>query len=788
MTVRRIFQSLIVTTVVAAGFFVANSVQPKSENSSDAGLIKSSRQRLNKVVLSNALPAEFAPVVAAETGGSKVRTKRLDPVKPKTQPVSEIAPRTGQQNPNDLPLDQKFTKTIRPFLEAYCLDCHTGDDAESDFDLDKFESPEDIEKDLEAWSHVLARIERGDMPPADCDQPSKPAKKFIQEWILDSIDASKSNSPSLGRIRRLNRVEYENTVRDLFRLSRNCFSNPARIIQTTDYFKPATKKMPRYAFAVSYFYNSHRRHSDLAGVSTLPVDPPVEHGFSNDQEALSLSPLLMENYFEVATALLNSEEFDLISGIWDSMFLCDEDASVESQLEQANQQLTNFLPRAFRRPVSKTELNRYVNLFKTELAESNSYTESMKTTVSAILVSPNFLFRREFQTPKETDAGAMDQNFANASRLSYFLWGSMPDDILFQAAREKRLVSPSDLSLQVDRMMDDKRIKSLATDFGMQWLKMKKVASVLPDGNKFPKYFENRLLPPISISMMIEQLLLFETIMVENRSVVDFVNADFGYLNRHLMNWYQIDPKKALGYTPKIEEFEDFFRVKWPNKHFGGITSGAMLISTSTTTRTSPVYRGAWVLDVLFNSPPPPAPPNIPQLQEPGTEKKVFINVREKLEAHREDSACAACHDLIDPMGFAFEKYDAIGRWRKAYETGDPIDPTGTYGGFDFNGVAMFKVAVTRDQTRFVRAFIEHTMKYALGRKLHYSDQPEIRRLTQKVLSQESRFRSVIKAVVMSEMFRQELKPASVNNVGRARVDAASQPNSKSKREKSSRR
>ena len=438
------------------------------------------------------------------------------------------------------------------------------------------------------------------------------------------------------------------------------------------------------------------------------------------------------------------------------MFTCQESATSPEQIKQASEQVAIFLPRAFRRPVSQAELARYDKLFKSELSETKSYTESMKTTVSAILVSPHFLFRREFQAAQDTDADGMEQNFANASRLSYFLWGSMPDDILFQAAREKRLIKDSDLTRQVDRMMDDKRIKSLSTDFGMQWLKMKKVASVLPDGRKFPDYYR-RLVPPPAISMMIEQMLLFETIMVENRSVVEFVTADFGYVNRQLMDWYQLDPKKALGYSPKLEEFEDFFRVKWRNLHQGGIMSGAMLISTSTTTRTSPVYRGAWVLDVLFNSPPPPAPPDIPELQEAGTEKKVFINVRKKLEEHRANAACATCHDLIDPMGFAFEKYDAVGRWRKTYETGDLIEPTGTYNGFDYNGVAMFKVAVTRDKTRFVSAFIEHTMKYALGRQLHYSDQPEIRRMTENVLRKDARFRAVIKEVVLSEMFRQPL-------------------------------
>lgn len=659
------------------------------------------------------------------------------------------------------PVDDQFKTQARPFIKKYCFECHSGEDSEGELDLAKFSTQADVDKELETWSQVLEQIEDQNMPPDGAKQPNKREIDRIKNWVLASLEspAAKKTQP-LGKLRRLNRVEYENTIRELFRLTRNCFSNPTRILQTTDYFQPATGQMPRYVLGVSYFYNSHRRHSDLPGVTSLPVDLPVEHGFSNDQEALSLSPLLMETYLEISSSMLNNPEFAQISDIWDSMFTADGAATHAQKMEQGHEQIELFLPRAFRRKVTQEEISRYQNLFDIELVDSGSYTDAMKTTVSALLVSPNFLYRQEFIPTADASRSARDQeldeNYAMANRLSYFLWASMPDDQLFQAARERRLTKPQYLERQVDRMMDDPKIKSLATDFGMQWLKVSKIASALPDKTRFPEYYKSiATMPPPALSMMIEQLLFFEAVMVENRSIQEFIASDFGYLNRQLMDWYLINPKTALGYTPALENFEDFFRVKWPNGHRGGVmSSGAMLISTSTTTRTSPVFRGAWILDVIFNSPPPPAPGNVPPLEPAEASGLVKLNVRDKLAQHRENPACASCHDRIDPMGFAFEMFDAVGRWRGKYDTGDKIDSTGEINGDAFEGSARFKNVILRDKSRFVRAFTEHTIKYALGRQLHFSDEPEIRRMTEEVIKQNCRFRSVIKQVVLSKMFR----------------------------------
>lgn len=662
----------------------------------------------------------------------------------------------------------EFASIGRPFLENYCLDCHDGVEGDGGIDLSLFHTSLDVEKSLILWGNVLRQIESGRMPPEGNPRPSVEEVSGLSSWLMNSMANMSHLEQRREQMRRLNRAEYENTIRDLFRLPRSCFNNNSKIIQTNDYYQPVTGIMPRHVLAVSCFWNSRERYSDLPGVSTLPVDPPVEHGFSNDQSSLSLSPLLMESYLEISKSLLNSSEFATLSNLWQSLFAEKNAASKDVSMQRAEEQLELFLPRAFRRAISEDELNVYLTLFQSEFDESNSYTTSMITTVSAVLISPNFLFRSEFTPvikvidfdPLKKRVSELKSNLKMANRLSYFLWGSMPDDELFQAAREGRLSTENQLRFQVDRMLDDPKSKSLATEFGMQWLKVQEVASVLPDKSLYPEYYaKSNQRPPPAISMMIEQLLFFESVMVENRRITEFIASDYAYLNRQLMDWYSVDPEEVLGYSPPVNRFEDFFRIKWPNGHRGGVlSSGAMLISTSTTTRTSPVYRGAWILDVIFNSPPPPAPADVPPLDATLGDQSADFSVREKLAIHRENEACATCHNVIDPPGFAFEMFDAVGKWRSTYANGKKVDSSGEIRGDEFVGSERFKNVVLRDKSRFVRAFVEHTMKYALGRQLEFADQPEIRRIAEAVGEQDFRFRAVITEVVLSGLFRKHFE------------------------------
>lgn len=249
--------------------------------------------------------------------------------------------------------------------------------------------------------------------------------------------------------------------------------------------------------------------------------------------------------------------------------------------------------------------------------------------------------------------------------------------------------------------------------------------------------------------MAIEQMLLFETIMVENRSVLEFIDTDIGYVNRLLADWYGLDTVKLIGYTPDINDLEDFFRITWPDRKRGGIISaGATLVSTSVTDRTSPVYRGAWLLDVVLNRPPPPPPADAPPLQGTPDAKKP-VNIRERLEVHRRNPNCASCHDKIDPPGFALEQFDTVGQWRSTYRDGVAVDSTGYWSGRPIDGVIELKQAILSDRTTFARAFIEHLLEYSLGRSLDARDGEMIEYLTGTTGRQDFRFGSIVEEVAL---------------------------------------
>ena len=309
-----------------------------------------------------------------------------------------------------------------------------------------------------------------------------------------------------------------------------------------------------------------------------------------------------------------------------------------------------------------------------------------------MLVSTHFLFRTDLVPNADADESL--QNYALAARLSYFIWASMPDDELLQAAKENQLSDRRLVEKQVSRMLLDPKAKSLATDFGMQWLKVRKVGTAAPEKKMFGDFYR-RINAPIWTSMQIEQLLLFETIMIENRNILDFIDADFAYLNNDLMRWYSHSSFEPIGFTPDHDNYDDFFRVKLTSRVRGGVlTSGAFLASTSATTRTSPVYRGAWIAEVIFNRPPPPPPDNVPELEAAIVQIGETQDVRSMLAEHRKNAACASCHNRIDPLGLAFEHYDVVGRRRVKYGDDQPVDSAGELFGVPFTTAPKFKLVL----------------------------------------------------------------------------------------------
>lgn len=656
--------------------------------------------------------------------------------------------------------EDTFESTVAPFLKKFCSDCHSGEGAEAGIDFQKLDSSESIFAAQNDWLRVYRELEAGSMPPADAgEQPPPKRKERVVRWLVDHASSSPNRHPSHSPApRRLTRLELENTLRDLFHLRADPFDNPARLVVRDDYFLPAAGSMPFHLLVLSQNQFLERMPPELGEIASLPNDPPILHGFNNDQSMLSSPPVQVESSLALVNSLLNDPGFPRLTPLWETMFVPQAPDDGERQLAQARNRLETFLDRAFRRPATAAELDRYLQLFTRE-REASDYTAAMKSVVAAILSSPKFLFRLD-RTPTPASAG-MPVQYAVASKLSYFLWGSMPDAELFAAAREGRLSREEDVRAVVKRMLLDPKIRNLSIDFGSQWLKIGKVRSARPDRDTYPDWYGNYGDSPGS-AMMIEQMLLFETILVENRSIVDFIDADFAYLNITLMNWYQLDPVELIGYQPEPEAVVDYYRIRWPSRHRGGIIgSGAMLASTSATTRTSPVYRGAWLLEVLFNRPAPPPPPNVPALDEGNNPAMAATHPREKLALHRRDPACAVCHDRIDALGFALEKFDPVGRFRKTYQDGSEIDATGELNGIAFDGAARFRNVVLRKKDRFVRGFIEHLSRYAAGRELTLADQQALVAIYAATLEQGSRISAVVEEVAVSPLILGDAAGAS---------------------------
>jgi hypothetical protein len=655
-----------------------------------------------------------------------------------------------------------FRDHVLPLLNKYCFDCHAGSVAEAEVDFAPFKSQEDVLAGPETFQKALKAISEKHMPPDDSDQPSADERITMASGIRTILGSEADEPFPAATIRRLTRFEYENTIRDLLRMSRDVFTNPNAIVWSDQYFDPASGKMADQVFALSMYSGYHYRSFDLNGVPSAPLDRPAEHGFNNESSVVSLSPLLIEKYFRLAESILNSNTTPRLCGIWEPMFLADATLDADQINQLASTRLGPFIDRAFRRMATNEEKQVYFQLFQHEFAKSANYTEAMKTTVAAILVSPQFLIR--FDSAQGDSDVAMNDNFKIASRLSYFLWCSMPDDILFQAAREERLTNPDEIRRQVKRMLRDRRVKAFASDFANQWLKLQSVTSSMPDPEKFEAFY-GRKTSHYAISMMIEQLLLFETILVEDRSIMEFVHADYAYWNYDLMRFYGHDPAVLLGFAPDKSLVEDFYRIKIDHRMRGGvITSGATLLLTSTPNRTSPVNRGVWILTAILNNPPPPPPAAVPPLKEPAHGEVDSMTIRERTAQHRENPACAVCHDRIDPVGFALEHFDTIGRFRKVYENGEPVDASGQFNDQPFTSAAQFKIILMSYPELFTRAFTKHVLRYSLGRKLHHSDEIHIDQMVKSIKEHEMRFSSVIEAIAVSEVFR-GINPSAISPV-----------------------
>jgi Protein of unknown function (DUF1592)/Protein of unknown function (DUF1588)/Protein of unknown function (DUF1585)/Protein of unknown function (DUF1587)/Protein of unknown function (DUF1595) len=405
--------------------------------------------------------------------------------------------------------------------------------------------------------------------------------------------------------------------------------------------------------------------------------------------------------------------------------------------------LTTVMRRAYRRPVSDADLRKPFELYRTARAagRDGGFEAGIEMGLSAVLVSPEFLFRIE-RDPAGLAPGTAYRvsDLELASRLSFFLWSSIPDEELLEVAERGELSTPEVLARQARRMLADQRSGSLVTNFASQWLHLRNLDAITPDMRLFPDFDDN-----LRQAFRQETELLIDSVIREDRSVLDLLRADYTYVNERLAKHYGIP--NVYGSRFRKVTFDGDAR------RGGLLRHGSILLVTSYATRTSPVIRGKWILDNLLGVPPPPPPPNVPALEDPKT-ISAALPMRERLAQHRSNPVCANCHKQMDPVGFALENYDAVGRWR-IVDAGVPIDASGTlFDGTTVEGVDDLQAALLRRPELFVGTLTEKLLTFANGRGIEYYDAPAVRRILHNARAQDYRFSSLILGIVNSVPFR----------------------------------
>ena len=438
------------------------------------------------------------------------------------------------------------------------------------------------------------------------------------------------------------------------------------------------------------------------------------------------------------------------------VFVCNP-SNAREELPCARKILAAVARNAYRRPTTDTDLETLLSFYQRRRNNNGSFDAGIESALQFILASPEFLFRFEAD-PADLAEGSQYRinDLALASRLSFFLWSSIPDEQLLSLAEKKKLHEPAVFGHQIKRMLADPKSDALTTNFAEQWLFLRNLKSASPNLDTFPDFDDN-----LRQAMKQETELFFRSIMREDRSVVDLLTADYTFLNERLARHYGIPG--VYGSQFRRVHIDDEARR-------GLLGQGSILTVTSYAARTSPVQRGKWILTNILGVPPTPPPPNVPELKDNGDNGRPR-SVRERMELHRADPVCAGCHKVMDPIGFALENFDGVGHWRNT-DDGATIDPSGTlFEGTRVDGpVALRKMLAARPET-FVGVMTEKLLTYALGRGLEYYDMPAVRKIVQDAATSEFRFSSLVAGVVNSPPFQMKTKkaPASAETTVAAR-------------------
>ena len=590
-----------------------------------------------------------------------------------------------------------YDARIRPLLNTYCFKCHGEVKPKHDVNLARFTAVASIYREPKLWRTVLAQLNERAMPPEKKPQPTDAERALLIEWIQHTLNnpdpTAFAKDPGRVTVRRLNRFEYNNTVRDLFDVV----------------VKPA---------------------------ESFPADGAGGGGFDNNADTLFIPPILIEQYLAAADAVLTEARNDRL--------LIARPSEDLPKREAAKKILSHYTFQAFRRPVADAELDRFLKLFDLADARGDDFPAAIRLALKGVLVSPSFLFRVEQDRPRSEPWEVNDFELAN--RLSYFLWSTMPDDELFETAKAGKLRDPSVLETQVRRMLKSPKSRALAESFGTQWLGVRDLLTTAnPDPQRFPTFNAQ-----VRFSMYDEAVTFVDSVFRDEAPLTTLLDANYVYVNDWLADHYGIRGRVGGG----DGKGEVLRRVEVKDGNRGGILGlGAVLTVTSYPLRTSPVLRGKWVLEQVLGAPPPPPPPEVPELPKDDS-KKDGLSFRKQLEMHRKEVQCATCHNRMDPLGFGLENFDAVGRWRTEL-AGEPVDASGTMTtGESFKGPAELKKVLLGRKEEFVRNVIEKMLSYAMGRGLEYYDQPTVKEIGDALTKDRYKSSTLLVEIAKSYPFR----------------------------------
>lgn len=679
------------------------------------------------------------------------------------------------------PDSEEATANLLKTFRTHCTKCH-GDhgEAEGEVNLLNLKTDDDLQRRPELLESLITVLRDRRMPPADSPSVSDAERQQTIATLQMILKQALMTQPFVPiPIRRMNRFQYNNAVVDLLELDRDVFQLNERLLRRRDdYFRPETRKMPgqvRVSCRPLSKDIDNQRPEGFRGVAAFPQDKRAEHGFDNRADHLTLSPLLMESFLQLSQTIAESPDLNAEEcGCWERLFAAPEETSSattapapadgeravgkrelpesEGHVEEIRTRLEWLLRRAFRRPVNAGTLERFTEFARRQLAAGATWEQTMRSIVGAVLGMPQFLYFYETDGQDRPGEGIPGRkridDFELASRLALFLWSSIPDEELLDLAESGRLSDPETLRDQIDRMLDDRKSSRFCDNFPAQWMQLDRLITSIPDPGMFPYFYYAGY--RTSIHMMSEPLLLFETVFVEDRSILELLDPKFTWQSDMLRANYEGHSK--AGSEVQVQVFR---RVSLEDPRRGGvITNAAVMTMTSTPTRTQPITRGAWVNEVIFNDPPEPPPADVPPLPESNDSDLEKLTIRERLAEHRKRADCAGCHNQIDPLGFALENFGPTGVWRDRYENGRDVDPSGVlFNQHEFSTAVEFKQLLVREKQRFFRAFAAHLLSYGLGRELGPADSSALDDITSRAVAGEDTMRAVLKGVAMSEPF-----------------------------------